>query len=385
MTHFTQRVLERGALTSALIAALAVPAFSQDALTVNVGGRINMDYTVADVENPDTDINGSELRRARISISGDYGDAISFKAELQTDSGGEIYAEDAFLQFAPKGLGAKIKVGQHRTTNSLDEQTSSRFTSVVERAALTDAFGLDRRVGVSVTKSEKNYTASFGVYGENLEGGAFDSEGYAVSGRGTYNPVNTDEAMVHLGASWRYRKAGENSDPAASDELFRYRQRPFTHQTNDRIISTSRFASSDNFYGVEAAYKQGPFWAAAEYSILSAEGGNGNADADFQGYYGEVGMFFGGSRSYKGGKFGRPNVDNPITEGGSGAFSLVARYDVLDLEDGVNRGQLDNYIIGADWYPTRNTRFAVNAFIADATDGAADKASGIVSRMYFDF
>ena len=376
-----------GVAASALLAVIAVVPVAAQAqeLTVNVGGRINFDYTLAELDNPDTDIKGSELRRARISISGDYGDTISYKAELQTDNGGEIYAEDAYLQFAPKDWGVKIKVGQHRTTNSLDEQTSSRFSSVIERASLTDAFGLNRRVGVSVAKGGKNYTAAFGVYGENLEGGGFDKEGHAVSARGTFNPTLTDDSVVHLGASWRYRKAAENSDPADGDELFRYRQRPFTHQTSDRIISTGRFAESDNFYGVEAAIKQGPFWAAAEYAGLSANGGAGNDDADFSGYYGEVGMFFGGSKSYKGGKFGRPKVDNPITEGGTGAFAVVARLDSLDLDDGGQTGRLDTYILGGDWYPTRNTRVSVNAFVADATDGAADKATGLVSRMYFDF
>ncbi len=378
----------RGAAASSLLAFVAaapVAVQAQDKLTVKVGGRVNVDYTVAELDDPDTDINGSELRRARVSISGNYGSTLSYKFEVQTDSGGDIYAEDAYLQFAPEGTGLKFKLGQQRTTNSLDEQTSSRFISVIERAAMTDAFSLDRRVGATVTKSGDDYTLGFGVFGENLEGGAFDREGYAVSARGTYNPVKTGDEVVHLGASWRYRKAGENSDPAQGDELFRYRQRPFTHQTNDRIISTSRFAESDNFYGLEAAYKAGPFWAAAEYSMLAANGGAGNDDADFQGYYAEAGMFFGGSRTYKGGKFNRPNVDNPITEGGKGAFALVARYDVVDLDDGVNVGKLDNYVIGADWYPTRNTRVAVNAFVADATDGAADKATGIVSRLYFDF
>jgi len=98
-----------GVAASALLAVIAVVPVAAQAqeLTVNVGGRINFDYTLAELDNPDTDIKGSELRRARISISGDYGDTISYKAELQTDNGGEIYAEDAYLQFAPKDWGTK--------------------------------------------------------------------------------------------------------------------------------------------------------------------------------------------------------------------------------------------------------------------------------------
>jgi len=128
-------------------------------------------------------------------------------------------------------------------------------------------------------------------------------------------------------------------------------------------------------------------WAAAEYAILDASGSGDNPDANFGGGYVEAGIMFGGRRTYKssGGTYNRMEVDNPLGEGGMGAVSLVARYDMLDLEDNGYLGQLDTIVLGVDWLPTKNTRLRLNYFDADAEDGFAESASGFNARLGFDF
>ena len=152
-----------------------------------------------------------------------------------------------------------------------------------------------------------------------------------------------------------------------------------------RIIDTGRFADSDNFYGAEAAVLFDKLWAAGEYGVTKASGSGVNADGDFSGLYGEVGMFFGGNRVYKDGKFNRPKVDNPFGEGGYGAVSVVARYDSLDLQDGPYLGELDTIVLGVDWWPTKQTRVGLNYFDTDAENGSAEGGSGLVARVGFDF
>ncbi len=380
MTH----ILKAGVTASTLILALASAdvAAAQDA-TIKVGGRVMIDYTIADIDglegNPDTDISASELRRGRMFISGTYGEAIKYKFEVNKASGKSIEATDAWIQFAPKNTKFKIKVGQFKTHNSLDEETSSRFISTIERAAFTDAFGLNRRVGASVGASGDRYTFNAGIFGANLEadGGADESKAYAA--RFTFNPVKTGETIAHLGASWRHREKGD------TESDLRYRQRPYTHVAPSRIVDTGRFADSDDFYGFEGAVIHKNLWAAGEYAMLDAKGTDGNPDADFSGYYGEVGVIFGGKRTYKGGKFNRSKVDNPLGEGGMGAFAVTARYDSLDLEDGPYTGQLDTIILGATWMPTKQTRLRLDYFDSDAKGGTADKGQGVVARLGFDF
>lgn len=364
------------ASTLALLMALPAASFAQD-LTVKIGGRAMLDYTIGEIG--DQNIDATEARRVRLNATGTYGSAIKYKVELNTDSSGDVNVEDAYLEFKPEGAGLKVKVGQFRTYNSLDEQTSSRFSSAIERAAFTDAFGFDRRVGVSVSTAGDNYTLDVGAYTTNLEEDGGPDEGHALAIRGTFNPIKTDETITHLGASWRYRSKGGSAPD------LRYRQRPFTHAAPSRIIDTGRFADSDNFYGVEAAVLHKNFWAAGEYGMLAADGSGANEDADFSGFYAEVGMTLGGKKVYKGGKFNRSKVDNPVGEGGYGAVALVARYDSVDLQDEVYTGKLNTIILGADWMPTEHTRIRLNYFNADAENGSADKGEGVVARLGFDF
>lgn len=368
---------------SALAATLAISSYSaaQD-ITLNIGGRYMLDYTSADISGPDSNIQGEEIRRFRVKAFGDLAKNLEYKVETTIDTeDGKLIFEDALIEYTPGGGAWTIVGGQQKTTVSLDEATSSRFISTLERSAFTDAFGFQRRLGVSAKTSGDNYSFAAGLFTSNLEGegGGSTGRGKAASARATYNPIKTDDLTVHLGASWRYREKGDDNSN------IRYRQRPYTHVAPSRIIDTGRFAKSDNFIGMEAAATTGKFWAAGEASVLKAKGAGTNPDANFGGYYGEVGIFFGGEKVYKGNKFNRPKVDKPFGQGGYGAVSLVARYDSVDLQDELYTGKLETVILGADWWPTKKTRLGINYFNADAENGAADKGEGFLARAQFDF
>ncbi len=379
--------------------ALSPSSYAQDA-TLTIGGRLMLDQHFVNIENNDgTDFNvtDSEVRRARLFASGKYGDSISYKFEFNHTTGSDLEVTDGFVQFAPKNQPFKVKLGHFKTHNSLEEEASSRFISTIERGGFTDAFELDRRLGVSVGTAADNYTLNVGVYGESINSDADNKNGFAVAARGTYAPINTAETTAHIGASWRYRDANDSQD-------LRYRQRPYAHALNSdntdgvlpsgRIINAGvaagvgeRFASSDNFFAVEGLFIQNSFWAAGEYSLVEANGAGANPDASFNGGYIEAGYIIGGKKSYKtsGGSYDRMKVYQPFGSGGWGALALVARYDRLDLEDDIYLGQLDTVVLGADWLPTKQTRIRVNYFNSDADDGFADSAEGVVARVGFDF
>jgi len=366
------------ASTLALSMMVSEIAAAQDA-TIEVGGRVMIDYTIADFDGGLEDINDSEVRRARLFAKGKYGDSVSYKFEFNHTSGDGIELTDGYVQFAPKNSNIKVKVGHFKTHNSFEEEASSRFISTIERGAFTDAFGFDRRVGVSVNVSGDNYGIDVGAFGTNVETESGPDEGNAFAARGYFNPVKTDDTIAHVGASWRYRKQGDSQDD------LRYRQRPYTHVAPSRIINTGRFAESDNLVAGELAFLKDNFWAAGEYAIVGANGSEGNEDADFSGGYLEAGVMFGGKKTYKGGKFNRPKVDNPVGSGGMGAIALVARYDTVDLQDGPYLGKLDTIVLGADWWATKQTRFALNYFNVDAENGSAESGSGVLGRLSFDF
>lgn len=353
-------------------------AFAQDA-TIKVGGRLMLDYTIADFNDADFTINNSRVRRARLFASGQYGDSIKYKMEVNKTTGSSVELTDAYIQFVPKNSKFKVKVGQFKTHNSMEEETSSRFTTTLERGAYTDAFGLDRRIGVSVNMSDKTYGVDVGIFGTNVETDSGNEEGYALAARGYFNPILADDTIAHLGASFRHRNQGD------SEADLRYRQRPYTNVTSTRIIDAGRFAESDNLYAGEAVFIKKNFWAAGEYTLLGANGSEGNEDADFSGGYIEVGYVIGGRQTYKGGRLNRPKVDNPVGEGGMGALSLVARYDMLDLDDGPYVGQLDTFVLGADWWATKQARLGLNVFNVEAEDGVSESGTGVLGRLSIDF
>lgn len=394
MTQYFKCGLAAAALM-ATTAVLPTTAQAQEA-TIEIGGRLMLDYTLADINDPDVNVSASEVRRARLFAKGKYGDSVSYKFEFNHTTGGDIEVTDGFVQFQTKEMPFSVKLGHFKTHNSLEEEASSRFISTIERGAFTDAFAFDRRLGVSVGTKGDNYTFNAGLYGESINE-SFEKNGFAAASRLTYIPYQQGDSLVHIGGSWRYRDAPDNFDENDTGDLLRYRQRPYAHTfdtgntdgvlSSGRIINTGRFAESDNLFAVEALAIHNNLWFAGEYAVLSASGGNGNEDADFGGGYIEAGIVIGGRRSYKksGGTFDRTKVDNPVGSGGLGALSLVARYDTIDLQDGPYLGKLDTVVLGADWWPTKQTRVRLNYFDADATNGAAESANGFMARVGFDF
>lgn len=349
-------------------------------IDVNFGGRFMLDYTRANLSNEDIELRDGGIRRLRANVSGDIGDELEYEVEIDID-GSEVNFTDVKMAYSPKGSPWTLTMGQQRTTVSLDEQTSSRFSSTLERAAFTDAFDFSRRIGVSVSHDGDRHHVSVGGYSSNLNepGGGGFGPGSAASARFVYNPIKTDDVLLHLGGSWRYRRNGEDG------RNIRYEQKAYSRNFSDDIIQTSRFAESDHFIGVEAALTTGQFWIAGEHGVLFANGDADEPNANFDGSYVEAGYFIGGEKKYSGDSFGRPRVDNPLLEGGLGAISFVARYDRIDLEDDIYTGLLDTMVLGMDWWPSENTRFGVNYFDVEAENGSSRSGDGILARAQFDF
>ncbi len=381
------------------------PTFAGDGWEFRVLGRAQFDYNFArSDETEDFDISNTQIRRLRLGVKGKFGEGLQYKFEVNWDEGGDVTAEDVYVEWSPDVLnGWSVQLGHFKTQNSFDEINSSKFTTILERAAFTDAFELDRRLGLALRNFGDNYSVEAGVFLTNLDNTAGNLEGWAASGRVTYSPILEEDFKLHLGASFRYRNQGED------ENLLEFRQRPFTENT-DRIISTGNIGETDTFLQAEiiAQYKQ--FWAASEYAINIVDtdlGIDGIGNPNFTGWYAETGFYIGGERIYKKGKFDRPTIDRPITKGGPGAFSGTIRYDTLDLNSaGIQGGNQDTVAVAADWWPTRYTRLSINYFysnnsISALTPGISgvdssvvgliaqgipeETVNGINVRLHFDF
>ena len=80
------------------------------------------------------------------------------------------------------------------------------------------------------------------------------------------------------------------------------------------------------------------------------------------GAYAEVGYYLTGeTRGYRGGRFDRTSVRNPVEDGGAGAFQINLRYDHLDLNsNGIFGGTQNGVQASLIWIPTDYVRFLLN-------------------------
>ena len=334
-------------------------------------GRLMIDAGL--IDSPDAagrdDGFASELRRARLGVSGDMPGGFGYKFELDF-AGDEVAVTDAILTY-DAGDAATLTVGQHNNFQSLEELTSSLFTSFIERAAFTDAFGFERRVGLSGQLSAGDLTLWAGVFGDNSAD--LPSGNRSLDARAVFAP-SFSGGQLHLGGSvhWNRQEDGVGD--------LRYRQRPHVHFTSDRYVDTRAFPASEEMgTGIEAAYIAGPFHAAAEGFWQTAYR-PGFDDPTFFGGYVEAGVFVtpGDTRGYKGGKFDRVKPVRGFDKGGIGAVQLNARYDRLDLGDaGIFGGVQDSFGLSAIWTPTAYTRFMVDLTRLQYSDAAISAAGDV--------
>ena len=313
---------------------------------------------------------GNEVRRARLGASGDMPGGFGYKFEVDF-AGNEISVADAILSYENGPI--EIAIGQHNNFQSLEELTSSLHTTFIERAAFTDAFGFERRLGASITYARGDVLAQAGVFTDNLED--TDSKNRGADARIVFMPKAGD-TQLHFGGSFHYN---DLDDPAAQ---LRYRQRPLVHFTTQRFIDTrSMGADSETGYGLEAAAIAGRFHAAAEGYWQSVDMPGVPDDPSFFGGYVEAGVFLtDDTRGYKGGKFDRTKPSSPVGEGGIGSVQFTLRYDHLDLNDaGIVGGRQAGYFAALVWKPTDYTALMLNYGRLQYTDAILPTAGGDTS------
>ena len=326
--------------------------------------RGRLQYDVAYVSSPEGIDNpglgfSNELRRARLGVEGTIPGGFGYVFELDfADNRVEII--DAILTYrASQSVG--LTVGQHNGFQSLEELTSSRFTTFMERAAFTDAFNFERRVGLSANLTSGDLLVQAGVFTDNITDLTEDADNAAgVDGRIVYAPEIGD-TRLHLGASAHWRDNGD----LATLVTTRYQQRPLVHTTDVRFIGTPALAvESETNFGLEAAVINGPFHATGELHWLEADTMTPGFSPDFFGGYAEIGYFLTGeTRGYRGGRWDRTSVGNPIggDNGGFGAFQVNFRYDYLDLNSGALVGGIQNGLqLSLVWIPTDYVQFLIN-------------------------
>jgi phosphate-selective porin OprO and OprP len=321
-------------------------------------GRLQIDSAIVDV--PSGAGNGlgtgTEFRRAYIGFEGTLPGNFGYRVEADL-ANSNVDLTDVYLTYkASKEL--TLTAGQHKPFWGLEEMTSDLFTPFMERAAFNSAFGFERRVGVSGNYAGKNLIVQLGVFADSAADlNADRNNSYSLDGRVVFNS-NVAGGVLHLGGSAHFRDFNDATNTA------RYRARPFVHTTDVRLVDTGLFsASGERSFGGELAYVKGPFHATLEGHRITTLRPGGLSDPSFWGGYAEIGILVtpGDTTAYRGGAFDRIRPKNPLSAGGIGAIQINARYDRIDLTDGVIVGGTQQAAgLSAIWIPTDYIRFLVN-------------------------
>jgi len=365
-----------------------------------VRGRVMADYDGINQDYPitgDQDISGVELRRARLGVEGVV--FYDWKYKFEVDFAGDTTAvKDAYVAYANWAPWEKseIRFGNQYVYNSLEEITSSRFITFMERAAFEEAFFLERQIGVGLLAGDKHWSFQTGYYGaESGDQGTFSADTTAASVRGTVAPINVDangvHTVLHLGASYRHRDAGTlRADD--TEELFRYRARPDLHLA-DRFVATPRIAEDDDMFVLEGAFVFNSFSVQGEYAQLktNADPAFSNVSPTYNGWYVDASWYLTGeTRTYEAdsGEFGRTKVKHPVYHGsgGWGAWQIAGRYDTIDLSDKADAitnfgvvncsecGEQRTWLVGLNWLLTDYTALKFNYTQSQIKGGVNDGA-----------
>jgi phosphate-selective porin OprO and OprP len=335
-------------------------------------GRMQID--VASV-NPSGTVAGNslgtatEFRRAYLGVEGSIPGGFGYRVEADF-ANSAVDLTDVYLTY--KTGDATITLGQQKPFWGLEEMTSDLFTSFNERAAYHNAFGFERRVGLTGSYAAKSILVQGGVFTDNsADLNADSNNSRSFDGRVVFMP-KLGSTQLHLGGSAHFRKFNDLATTG------RYRARPFTHTTDVRFVDTRAFtATGEKSVGVEGFVNNGRFHAMTEGHWLTASRPGVLADPTFFGGYAELGYFLtGDTLGYKNGVIDRTKVAKPLGKGGMGAVQVNVRYDYLDLIDaGIIGGKQETIGASLLWMPIDYVRFIANYGHVKLTD-AAITASG---------
>ena len=350
-------------------------------------GRIQ--YDVGYVSNPDNSILTRNLgfntraRRIRLGAEGTIPGGFGYKFEMDY-ANANVGFGDVILTYAPKNIPLSFAIGNQETNNGLEQMSSSRFTSFVERAAFDDAFINTRRIGLNIgyANTAGDLHLNAGLFAAHSIDSILDNDGLIAATRAVYSP-QMGANQLHFGVNLQHREFQSNNGASvaasagqpSTNQLARYRARPFTQLTDQRFVDTGNFAAkSDNIIGLEVAgifqslhlATEGQYLTANAYDAgdrLSTDTSEpsdvlnlfptatqyvSNGNPNFWGGYVEAGYFLTGeTRGYKAGTWDRTKVLNPFSKGGIGAVQVIGRIDYLDLDSGKLRsGCTNNFLTG---------------------------------------
>lgn len=319
---------------------------------------------------------GAAITDARLRTSLTYKD-LYFYADIDF-SKGVFKQKNIFVRynFAKTQCGIhSLKAGYFAEPSTMSYNTSLYNYHFMSRPAAVNALAPGRALGVSYKFYNPMFFADQGVFAENKYNDQLAGfQGFSLSGRWLYKPINDDAMTIHIGGALRYGQINTGK-PIANDAfqtqiIIESSMETMVDPTTDFLHAEVPWAKKTLTMSAEALIRTNHFFARGEYiykkiykerpdqtlfenqlgnvsswtTLASWQKGNPIRTTNFSGAYVEAGWLI------RGGKYQYDN-EYGVLQGvnSKGGLELVARYSYTQLND-INEG--DFFLIGKKkFYP----------------------------------
>ncbi len=369
------------------------------AFSVRVRGRVNNDWgwVTADPEvtegapaNPPLGLpaeggigtleDGTFFRRARLGVEGKIYEVFNYVAEFDFADGANIAFREVWMGVSQLPMVGNARAGHYKEYFSLEQLTSSRFITFIERSIIDDAFVPAYNTGISAYNTmfeDDRGTWAIGFFRPTVDnGGTSDgiSDGeYAGTGRVTILPYweHDGRCLLHIGGAASYRDLDNG--------VYAFRSRPYRVPPVRNFVGMPTANGEHQWlFGAEAALVLGPLSIQGEYiytTVTDVFTGATPAtlrdfgDTDYYGYYVYATYFLTG--------------EHRVYRKATGAFDRVRPHENFFM---VKTGADGCGSICSDWNPNMKVMF--NYELLDV-DRAATRTDGdvqtFVMRFAWDF
>lgn len=320
-------------------------------------GRLQIDSGwVLEEDSPREFTDGAVFRRLWLGATGEISAEGWSYSVIGGQSGDVTALQDAYLRYG--GLeNFSLMLGQYKEHNGFESAVSNTNLMFLERANMVNTFRPRRNIGMSLLPHGKNWGMELGFFGNSLGSQTPDNDGNSLSTRAHIAPILQNDAVLHLGISYRRKQLEIDQE--------RFRSRGESSRPEENLLDTRHILGLNGYEtaGLEVYYANQPLTFMAEWQRNSLDR---HAAAHVIHHGGNVAILWsltGEQRGYDAasGAYKRLTPDNPITAGGIGAWEIGLRQSYLELNDeDIQSGRMDSTTLGINWYPENNLKLMAN-------------------------
>ena len=349
---------------------------------------------------------GVSMRRVRSAIKAQVNEDWYGEVDLNF-SNGVFELEDAYVQFS--GLkNFEFKAGNFKEDFSMEETTTSRYTTFMERAMVVSTFAPGRHIGMQAQWQKFDWLrASAGVSWQLVDNAEtrYNVEEYNKLGKGmganytgkiVLMPWASNEFQgVHIGYNASYRSPQKTDDNYIDGDnvVGRGYNGNYFSTRNATAINRTKFISCE-YYGIKydllqgyelGGYKDGFRFngeVITNTSVMDKNftGATANDKTKFfWGYYVQSSyLLFGGKQRYD---VTQSEFTQPIRGRKWGDIELMARFDYLNLNsEDIYGGSGQNIALGVVFHVNNNVKMLLNYQISQNDKYANNKGKAVIGK-----